>query len=83
MENVILAVSPRKGDVVLLHSIKDFGGTLRRPESKVIGLTGLSNFSSPVEIDIDGELIFLQKNFLDSFFAFLPFITFVLSMLLP
>lgn len=53
LENVILAVSPRKGDVVVLHSIKDFGGTLRRPESKVIGLTGLSNFSSPVEIDID------------------------------
>ncbi len=52
-ENVILVASPRKGDVSFIHNIKDFGGTLRRPENKVIGLQGFSNFASPVEIDLD------------------------------
>ena len=51
--NVILVASPRKGDVSFIHSIKDFGGTLRRPENKVIGLQGFSNYASPIEINID------------------------------
>ena len=52
-ENVILVASQRSGNVIFIHSLKDFGGTLRRPENKVIGLQGFSNYASPIEIDLD------------------------------
>eukprot|EP00956_Cyclotella_meneghiniana_P011520 scaffold16181_cov47-Cyclotella_meneghiniana.AAC.1 len=38
LENVILTASPRKGMVTFIHSLKNFGGTLRSPDNKVIGL---------------------------------------------
>ena len=53
LENVILTASPRKGMVTFIHSLKDFGGTLRRPDNKVIGLQGFGRHASAVEIDID------------------------------
>eukprot|EP00956_Cyclotella_meneghiniana_P024778 scaffold50362_cov42-Cyclotella_meneghiniana.AAC.1 len=39
--------------VTFIHSLKDFGGTLRRPDNKIIGLQGFGRHASAVEIDID------------------------------
>eukprot|EP00956_Cyclotella_meneghiniana_P032602 scaffold90292_cov17-Cyclotella_meneghiniana.AAC.1 len=50
LENVILTASPsRKGQVTFIRSLKDFGGTLRRPDNKVIviGLKGTVKFHVP------------------------------------
>ena len=53
LENVILTASPRKGMVTFIHSLKNFGGTLRRPDNKVIGLQGFGRHASAVEIDVE------------------------------
>ena len=50
-ENVILVADGR--NVMVVHSLHDFGGTLFRPESKIAGLQGMSNQATPFFIDYE------------------------------
>ena len=42
--------------VSFIHSLKEFGGTLSRPESKVVCLQGMSNSACPFEVDMESLL---------------------------
>ena len=48
-DNIILVA--RGLEVMILHSIENLGGSLIRPENKVVGLQGLGSQATPVFID--------------------------------
>ena len=53
-EGVVMAAGSKS--VTLVHSIVDLGGTLSRPESKVVCLQGMSNNACPFLMEVDSFL---------------------------
>jgi hypothetical protein len=55
-EVLALAVT-ENNKIVVLHSIKNMGGTLICPNNKVVALLGTSHDAKPVELDLDSALM--------------------------
>ena len=55
--NGIYVIAHGEKSVAFIHSMKDFGGTLARPESKVACLQGLSSNACPFVIKMESLLV--------------------------
>ena len=51
-EGLVLAAND-SGNIVLLHSISNLGGTMMKPDNKIVALSGLSHDAEAVIIDFD------------------------------